>query len=314
MHGYLLRRSLTFLITLGLAAALSYLVLLVLPGDPAQVMLGLDPSPEALAAWRRQLGLDRPPLSRFAAWLARAVQGDLGTSLIYRVPVRELIGAGLAVTLPLVAGSMLLACLIAVPLGTWAAVRRDGLAGWVVSGATALGQAIPSFALGLLLMSGFAVRLGWFPAGGFPPWSQGLLPAGRALILPMVALAAGRAASLARMIRAGLVEVLRAEYVRTARGKGLPALRVLTRHALRNSLIPVLTLAGTEFTQLLAGSVVVENLFALPGLGSLAFQAISARDLPLLQGIVLVMAAAVLLTSLLLDILYAVVDPRVRYP
>src|SRR5690606_20453047 len=214
VHGYLLRRSLTFLITLGLAAALSYLVLLVLPGDPAQVMLGLDPSPEALAAWRRQLGLDRPPLSRFAA--------------------------GLAVALPLVAGSMLLACLIAVPLGSWAAVRRDGLAGWVVSGATALGQAIPSFALGLLLMSGFAVRLGWFPAGGFPPWSQGLLPAGRALILPMVALAAGRAASLARMIRAGLVEVLRAEYVRTARGKGLPALRVLTRHALRNSLIPVL--------------------------------------------------------------------------
>lgn len=314
MQPYLIRRTLTFLVTLLLAATLSYVVLLVLPGDPAQVMLGLDASPEALAALRHQLGLEGSALGRYLAWLAGVAQGDLGTSLIYRLPVRELIGSGLAVTLPLAAGAMLLAALVAVPLGTVAAARRGGLLDLAVSGATHLGQAIPSFWLGLFLILFFAVRLGWLPAGGFQPWSQGFWAAGRALILPIAALSAGRAASMARMVRTGLVHALQEEYVRTARGKGLPAKRVLLRHALRNSLIPVLTLAGTELTQLLAGSVVVENLFSLPGLGSLALQAIGARDLPLLQGIILVIAAAVLVTSLILDILYAAVDPRVRYP
>lgn len=314
MQAYLIRRTLTFLVTLLVAATLSYLVLLVLPGDPAQVMLGLDASPEALAALRRRLGLDGPPLGRYLVWLAGVLRGDLGTSLVYHLPVWELIASGLSVTLPLAAGAMLLAVLAAVPLATWAATRRGGLLDLVLSGLTHLGQAIPSFWLGLFLILFFAVRLGWLPAGGFQPWSEGVWQAGRALLLPMVALATGRAASMARMVRAGLARALEEEYVRAARGKGLPERKVLFRHALRNSLIPVITLAGTELTQLLAGSVVVENLFALPGLGSLALQAIGARDLPLLLGIVLVIASAVLVTSLILDILYAAVDPRVRYP
>ncbi|HEY8531283.1 MAG TPA: ABC transporter permease [Limnochorda sp.] len=314
MQSYLIRRTLTFLITLLVAATLSYLVLLVLPGDPAQVMLGLDASPEALDALRRRLGLDGAPLSRYLEWLAGILRGDLGTSLVYQLPVRELIASGLSVTLPLAAGAMLVAALVGVPLGAWAATRRGGLLDLALSGLTQLGQAIPSFWLGLFLILFFAVRLGWLPAGGFRPWSEDAWQAGRALVLPVAALATGRAASMARMVRAGLARTLEEDYVRTARGKGLPEGRVLYRHALRNSLIPVITLAGTELTQLLAGSVVVENLFALPGLGSLALQAIGARDLPLLLGIVLVIASAVLATSLILDILYAAVDPRVRYP
>ncbi|BAS29038.1 ABC transporter permease [Limnochorda pilosa] len=313
MQSYLIRRAFTFALTLLLAATLSYLVLLVLPGDPARLMLGLDASPDALGALRRQLGLDRPVPVRYLAWLGDLVRGDLGTSLLYRVPVRELLASGLAVTGPLALGAMLLAALVAVPLGTVAAVRRGGPLDVAVSGASQVGQALPSFWLGLFLILIFSVRLGWLPAGGFPPWSQGFWGAAGALVLPALALAAGRAASMSRMVRASLADALEEEYVRTAKAKGLPGRRVVLRHGLRNGVIPVLTLTGTELTQLLAGSVVVENLFSLPGLGNLALQGIGARDLPLVQGVVLLAAAAVLLTSLVLDVLYAVLDPRIRY-
>lgn len=313
MQHYLIRRVLTFVVTLVLAATLSYLVLLVLPGDPARLMLGLDASPEALQALRRQLGLDRPVLIRYAAWLGDLARGELGTSVLYRLPVRDLLASGLAVTVPLALGAMLLAALVAVPLGTLAALRQGGPLDLLVSGATQLGQAIPSFWLGLFLILFFSVRLGWLPAGGFQPWSQGFWASLGSLVLPILALSAGRASALARMVRASLADTLGEEYVRAARAKGLPGGRVVVRHGLRTSLIPVLTVTGTELTQLLAGSVVVESLFALPGLGNLALQAIGARDVPLVQGVVLVIAAAVLLTSLALDLLYAVLDPRVRY-
>lgn len=313
MLRYLLRRTLTAALSVLLATALVFAALLAVPGDPAEVMLGLDASPEALAALRERLGTDLPAVPRYLRWLGGALQGDLGTSITYDRPVAALVVERLAVSLPLTLGAALLACALALPLGVLAATRRGTPLDPLVSGVAQLGAAVPSFWLGLLLILLFGVRLGWLPSGGFPGWSDDPLGSLRSLVLPTIALALGQAAVMTRMTRSALVDTLAQAYVRTARAKGLPARRVTFGHALRAGLVPLVTILGLSVSNLFVGSIVVEQVFALPGLGRLALTAIGNRDLPLVQGEVALYATAILAVGFLVDVAYAWLDPRIRY-
>lgn len=312
MQSYVLRRSVTFIVTIWLAASLSFFTLLVLPGNPARIMLGTDANPAALAALEQELGLDAPPLVRYARWLADTVTFQFGSSVVYHLPVTQLIGERLQVTLPLTGLALLLSAAIGVPIGLYAAYRRGSAADALVTGLAQLGQAVPSFWLGIFLIFVFAVRYNWLPAGGFPGWSDA--PAAlRALLLPAVALGTARAAALTRIVRAAALDVLSRDFIRTARAKGVGEAALVRKHVLRNALVTISTVIVLELGQLLTGAVIIEQVFSLPGLGSLALTAVQNRDLPLTQGIVLVIAGTIVLLSFVNDILYAYLDPRIRY-
>jgi peptide/nickel transport system permease protein len=288
-----------------------FFVLEVLPGDPARFMLGLNASPEALAALRSQLGLDAPLPVRFWDWIGGMARGDFGISYTYRVPVAELIGARLWVSLPLAIYALGLAVLIGIPLGALAASKRNTPVDFGAMGLAQIGIALPNFWFAMLLVLLFSVTLRWFSSGGFPGWDDpGAALA--ALTLPAVALALPQAAILARVMRSSLLDTLDEDYVRTARAKGLSRTQALWRHAFRNALIPVLTIMGLQFSFLLAGAIIIENVFYLPGLGRLAFQAISARDLIVVRSVVMILVFAVILVTFLVDIGYAAIDPRLR--
>ena len=310
MTNFLLRRLAGLAATLVAASLVVFVVLEILPGDPARSILGVDAEAEAVAALRTELGLDRPAPVRYASWVAGLARGDFGTSWTYRVPVADLVVPRLAVTIPLAVFAMLLSIAVAMPLGLYAARnhRRAGDIGVMIFGQA--GLAVPNFWLGLLLILLFAVTLGWLPAGGFPGWRGGLGPALAALILPALALATVQAAILARIVRAAVLEVSRDDFVRTARAKGLSRGRALVAHVLRNALVPTTTVMGLQFSYLLAGTVVIENVFFLPGLGRLVLQAISNRDLVLVENIVLLLAAMVIFVNLLVDVAYRIIDPR----
>jgi len=312
MLAYLARRLTTLVLTAFAAAVVVFLVLEVLPGDPALLMLGTEARPDTLAALRAEMGLDRPAPVRFAAWIGGLLTGDLGTSFTYDVPVARLIGDRLAVTAPLTGMALVLSTAIALPLGVLAALNRGRLGDWAVMGFSQVGMAVPNFWLGIVLVLVFSVGLGWFDAGGFPGWSAGPGPALRALVLPALALALVEAAILARVVRAAVLETLGEDYVRTARAKGLSRAAVALRHVLRNALIPIATIVGLQFGFLLAGAIVVETVFTLPGLGRLLFQAIAQRDLVVVRDVVVLLAAMVVAINFLVDVLYAVIDPRPR--
>lgn len=313
MIAYLLRRLISAALTMVLSAALVFSALLVIPGDPAEIILGLGASPSAVAALRQQLRLDEPPLERFTWWLAGVLQGDFGKSLNYQRPVGELILARLSVSLPLALAGMLLACLIALPIGILAARQRGTWVDPAVIALAQLGAAIPSFWLALLLILLFGVTLGWLPAGGFVPWERSAMDYLRSLALPVLALALGQVALLTRMTRSALLEVLAQDYIRTARAKGLPMRQVVSRHALRNAMITIITSLGLSLGQVLVGAIVIEQVFSLPGLGRLVLIAVGTRDFPLLQGVVLVYAGAIVLINFLVDASYSLLDPRIRY-
>lgn len=313
MRHLILRRLVAFCATLVVVSLLVFTVVRVLPGDPALLIMGMEASPEATEALRRAMGLDRPILVQYVEWLGRALTGDFGRSIQYDVGVGRLVLSRLSVTLPLTvlaAGFMLLT---AVPLGVYAATRQGRAGDWVAMLLSQLGIAIPSFWAGLLLILLFAVRLGWVQAGGFDGWGAGLWPGVRALLLPALALGAVQAAILTRTTRAAVLEVLRADHVRTARAKGLADRIVTWKHVLRNALLTIVTIVGLQLGQLLTGSIVLENVFYLPGLGRLALGAISARDLPVVQGVVLLVAVTVVTLNFVVDVLYTVLDPRIRY-
>ena len=311
MARYLLRRSFSLVISLLIAAAVIFAITDLVPGDPARFMLGTGAKPETIAALTRQLGLDQPWPTRFLRWLGGVATGDFGTSFTYRAPVARLIADRMAVSLPLAVLALALAVLVALPVGMLAAARRGRATDAGVMGATQLGIALPNFWFAMLLVMLFAVRLRWLPAGGFPGWAD---PGAalKSLLLPAVALALPQAAILARVLRSSLVETLDQDYIRTARAKGLTRGQALRRHALRNALIPVLTILGLQFSFLLAGAIIIENVFFLPGVGRLIFQAINQRDLITVQGAVLVLVAAVILVNFLTDLAYAAADPRLR--
>ena len=312
MSSYLAGRIASLILSLLVASVIIFCVLEILPGDPARLMLGFNASDDALAALRSQMGLDQPLIVRYLAWAGGLLRLDFGQSYTYSVPVIDLVAERLAVSLPLAVIALLLSSAIALPVGLFAASRRGRLSDTLAMGAAQIGVAVPNFWFALLLIYVFAVFLRLVPAGGFPGWGAGIWPALKALILPAVALALPQAAILARVARSALVEVLSEDYIRTARAKGMPRRAVLWRHALRNAMIPVLTILGLQFAFLLAGTIIIENVFYLPGLGRLVFQAITQRDLIVVESVVMLLVAAVIAVNLVVDLSYAVVDPRLR--
>jgi len=301
------------LATLLFVSVLVFLVVRVLPGDPALVMLGFEASPDTVARLRASMGLDRPLPVQYIEWMGDALRGNLGRSLQYDVPVAGLILSRLSVTLPLTLMAAALMTLAGVPLGVYAAIRHRGWGDYLTMILSQLGIAVPAFWAGLLLVLLFSVRLGWFASGGFDGWGQGGGRAVKSLLLPAVALGLFQFAVLARTTRSAVLEVLREEYVKTARAKGVSELVVLFRHALRNAMIPILTVAGVQLGQLMAGSIILESVFYLPGLGRLALGAITARDLPVVQGVVLFVASVIVVINAGVDMLYGLLDPRIRY-
>ncbi len=312
MIALILRRFAGLLITLLLVSAIIFAVMDLLPGDPASVILGTSASPDTLAALQKEMGLDQPLVVRYASWLAGVLQGDLGRSYTYGVPVAGLIAERLSVTVPLALIAVLLSVIIALPLGVQAARHRNG--GWDVLSSffSHVSIAVPAFWVGLLLIILFSTTLGWMPAGGFPGWQAGIPEALRALLLPAIALALPQAGVLMRVTRSAVLEVMNEDFVRTARSKGLSEQAALWRHAVPNALIPVVTMLGLQFTFLIAGAVLVENVFNLPGLGRLAYQALAQRDVVVMQDVVLFFSALVIFMNFLVDLAYLVIDPRLR--
>ena len=289
-----------------------FTVLFVLPGDPAQIILGLNATEEALANLRAELGLDKSFWAQYLGWLGDTLSGRGSWSINYDMPVYDLILSRLAVTGPLALMAMLIGVVISVPLGIYAARRQNRPGDMVVMFFTQLGLATPEFWLGILLILLFAVKLGLFSAGGFPGWSVDVWGSLKALLLPAFALGVIRASILARLTRSSMLDVLQEDYVRTARAKGLRERSVVYVHALKNALVPVLTILGLQLGQLMAGAIIIENVYYLPGLGRLVFQAIGQRDLPVVREIVLFMAAAVIIVNFIVDMAYASIDPRIR--
>jgi len=313
---FFLKRLATFVATLVAASVVIFAVLDILPGNAADVMLGESATVEARQALIARLGLDQPAPLRYFAWLKGLLTGELGESVSYSVPVAELINERLVVTAPLAVMAMGLTSVFALTLGIYAASRHNRLGDVGVMGLSQLGIAIPNFWFAILLILLFAVKLQWFSAGGFPGWSEdaggGPWPAFKALLLPALALAVVQAAILARITRSAVLDVMREDFVRTARAKGLSQRQVLWRHVLRNAFVPVLTVMGLQFANLLTGTVVIENVFSLPGLGRLVFQAIANRDLIVVRNVVMLLAAAVIVINFVVDVLYVVIDPRLK--
>ena len=312
MGLFLLKRFSTLIATLLGASVIVFLVLEILPGDAALIMMGPDAAPEAVRALAVQLGLDRPPLERYLGWLKGMLTGDLGISYTYSSPVVELILERLALTVPLALMAMALTTLLALCTGIYAATHHNKAGDVGLMGLTQVGIAIPNFWFAILLILLFSVHLQWFSAGGFPGWSDGAWDAFKSLLLPALSLAVVQAAILARITRSAVLEVMREDFVRTARAKGLSKRATVWGHVLRNAMIPVITVMGMQFAELLAGTIVVENVFYLPGLGRLIFQSISNRDLIVVRNCVMLLATMVVVVNFIVDVLYAVIDPRVK--
>lgn len=309
---FLLKRFAAFIATLVAASLVIFAVLALLPGSVVEVMLGETASPEAVAALTHKLGLDQPAWQRYLHWVSGLLSGDMGMSVAYDTPVSELIAERLAVTVPLALMAMALTTALALGFGLYAASRHNQLGDVGVMAASQLGIAVPSFWLAILLILLFSVKLHWFSAGGFPGWDEGIAQGLKALVLPTVALAVVQAAILARITRSAVLEVLREDFVRTARARGLSRRAVLRRHVLRNAMIPVVTVMGLQFASLLTGTVVVEKVFTLPGVGLLVFQAIANRDIVVVQNVVMLMAATVIAINFIVDLLYVAIDPRLK--
>jgi peptide/nickel transport system permease protein len=312
MSLFLFKRLITLIATLAGTSIVVFLVLEVLPGNAAQIIMGPDAAPDAVATMATKLGLDRPAVERYWDWVTGLLQGDLGLSYAYSTPVGELVLERLALTIPLALMAMAITTVLALAAGIYAAARHNKMGDVGIMGLTQVGIAIPNFWFAILLILFFSVHLKWFSAGGFPGWQEGILPGLRALLLPALSLAVVQAAILARITRSAVLEVLREDFVRTARAKGVSQRGVLWGHVLRNALIPVITVMGLQFAELLAGTIVVESVFYLPGLGRLMFQSISNRDLIVVRNCVMLLAAMVVIVNFAVDLLYAVIDPRVK--
>ena len=316
MPLFLLRRFLSFALTLLAASAVVFAVLELLPGNAAQVILGETATPESLAAMEEKLGLNQPALQRYGAWVGGWLQGQTAVSIAYDTPTAQLMLERLQVTLPLAVMAMGLTVALALALGIFAASKQNKAGDIGVMTLSQLGLALPNFWLAILLILLFAVHLEWVSAGGFPGWSEdnggGIWQGIKALILPAMALAAVQTAILTRVTRSAVLDTLREDFVRTARAKGLSRSQVLWGHVLRNAMIPVITVMGLQFGNLITSAIVIENVFVLPGLGRLIFQAIANRDLVVVRDVVMLLAALVILINFLVDVLYAWVDPRLK--
>lgn len=312
MSLFLAKRFATLIGTLLFTSIVIFIVLEILPGDPALLILGIDAQPGQLDVLRQQLGLNDPAWTRYWHWIGGLLTGDFGISYAYKVPVWELIAERLQLTIPLAFVSMLLTAFLALVLGVYAAANHNRPGDVAIMATSQIGISIPSFWFAILLILLFAVHLGWVSAGGFPGWDAGLPKALASLILPAISLAIVQAAILARITRSSVLEVMREDFVRTARAKGVTRRAVLWRHVLRNAMIPVITVMGVQFGNLIAGTIVIEQVFTLPGLGRLMFQAINQRDLELIKNVVMLLAVFVVTINFIVDMLYVVIDPRLK--
>lgn len=313
MLGFFVRRFLTALVSIVLASMVVFSALLAVPGDPAEIILGLNANPATAAALRTKLGLDRPPVTRYLQWFGGVVRGNFGESINYQRPVGPMIQDRLRVSVPLSIAAALVATCIAIPLGIVAALRRGTLWDPLLTSLSQLGAAVPSFWLGLMFILWFAVEWRVLPAGGFTAFGEDPLRWFKSMLLPVLALGLGQAAVMTRMTRAAMLDVLSQDYVRTARAKGVAQRAVVWKHALRNAMVTIVTIFGLSLTNLFIGSIVIEQVFALPGMGRLALTAIGTRDFPLLQGLILVYAVTIVLLGFLVDVSYGLLDPRIRY-
>ncbi|CAN5426583.1 ABC transporter permease [soil metagenome] len=311
MSIFLVRRFLTLVATLVGASLIIFIVLDALPGSAANVLTGADASPEAVRAMTVKLGLDQSLTHRYLTWISGLAVGDLGNSYSYGTSVADLISERLALTVPLALMAMLITVVLALAAGMYTAANHNRLGDVGVMALTQFGIAIPNFWFAILLIILFSVKLQWLSAGGFAGWDD-LFAGIRSLLLPAISLAVVQAAILSRVIRSAVLEVMREDFVRTARAKGLTRREVLWKHVLRNAMIPVMTVMGLQFSNLLAGTIVIENVFYLPGLGRLIFQSISNRDLIVVQNCVLFLAGMVVVVNFVVDVLYAVIDPRIK--
>jgi peptide/nickel transport system permease protein len=313
MMAYLLKRTFVLFLTLILVSIIIFLVLMVIPGDPAQIILGIHATPETLQTLRHQLGLDRPVVLQYLSYMKNLAMGDMGRSIHYDISIRSLILSRLQVTLPLTILSMIFAIFLSIPMGTYSSLHRNRIGDYGIMIFSQIGLAVPAFWAGILLILLFAVALHWFPAGGFQPWLINPIRALQSLILPALSLGLVRAAVLTRMTRSSMLEVLGEDYIRTAKSKGLPEGIVVYKHAFRNAIIPVVTIIGLQVSDLLAGAIIIENVFHLPGIGRLVFEAIGQRDLLVVQGIVLLITTIIIFINFVIDIVYRYLDPRIRY-
>ncbi|RLM03092.1 ABC transporter permease [Gibbsiella quercinecans] len=313
MVGYFIRRVLAAIPVMLVVALFVFLLLRLSPGDPAAIIAGDMATPQQLAAIRESLGLNQPLYQQFFVWIAQLLQGDFGTSLMAQTPVITMIGQRLEPTLSLALVAITFTILISVPLGVLAAWKHGTWIDNLVMSSSVLGFSIPVFVIGYLLSTLFAIELKWLPVQGFRSISLGAWPFTQRIILPALTLSSVYIALVARMTRASVLEVLGEDYIRTARAKGLPEIHVLFRHALRNSMIPILTVIGTGFALMISGVVVTESVFNIPGLGRLIVDAVLARDYPVIQGMILLTSGVYVIINLLIDLSYALSDPRIRY-
>lgn len=313
MRRYLLLRIMQIVLVMIGVTILCFVMLKITPGDPATAILGIQASPEEVERVRRSLGLDRPWPVQLGIWAGNALRGDLGASYINKKPVSELILTRLPITLELTFFSMLLATLIAIPAGVISAMRRYSWLDYLITSFSLFGVSMPSFWFGILLILVFSLWLGWLPASGYVPWSQGIWPHLRSLILPGAALGLFLTGALARFSRASLIETLVQDYIRTARAKGLSQRQVVVGHALRNALIPTVTVLGIQFGALLGGAVIIETVFAFPGVGTMLLTAVNQRDYPVVMGVTLFVALLYTLSNLLVDLAYARLNPRIHF-
>ena len=312
MGFYLFQRFILLLATLAFASIVVFGVLEILPGNAAQVMLGASATPDTVAALAHKLGLDQSVMARYAAWIGGAARGDLGLSYAYDSPIGPMIAERLEVSAPLALLAMLITTVVALTAGVFAAQRRGKSGDVAVMAASQIGLAVPNFWFAILLVLVFAVHWRIAPSGGFPGWEAGLGPALGALILPALALGLVQAAILTRVTRSALLDVLNEDFIRTARAKGLSRRATLWCHALPNALTPILTIMGLQFANLIAGAIIVENVFTLPGIGRLVFQSIANRDLLVVEDCVMLLAAIVIGVNFLVDVACAAIDPRLR--
>ncbi|MCZ8181834.1 MAG: ABC transporter permease [Beijerinckiaceae bacterium] len=313
MLAFIVRRIIATIPVMGFVALFVFSLLYIAPGDPAAVIAGDQASPADVERIRAGLGLDRPYLVRFAEWLFRVLQGDLGTSIFTSLPVTQLIAQRIEPTVSLMVVTLLFAILIAVPMGVIAAWKANTWIDRVAMAFAVFGFSVPVFVVGYLLAYIFALKLDWFPVQGYTPLSAGFGPWLENLVLPSVTLGMVYIALIARITRASMLEVLQQDYIRTARSKGLAQPSILFIHALKNAAIPVVTVIGIGIALLIGGAVVTESVFAIPGLGRLTVDAILRRDYPVIQGVVLMFSFVYVLINLVVDIIYTLLDPRIRY-
>ena len=313
MLPYVIRRLVQVVPVLLFASVAVFLMVYLVPGDPVLAVLGGEARPEQVEAMRKEMGLDRPLVVQYGRWLGRVAQGDLGVSFINSYPVWSLIGLKLPATLALSVGALTVALAISLPLGILAAVRQGSWVDRLAVGFTALGLSVPTFWLGVLLVLLFSLRLQWLPASGYVPLFTRPALSLQHLLMPSLTLGIAIAAILTRFVRTAMLEVIRQDYVRTARAKGLPEGRVVIRHALKNAFIPVLTVIALQVGNLLGGAVITESIFDYPGVGQLILYAVTTKDYTVVQGTLLLLVFAFVFINLLTDVAYAILDPRVRY-